>query len=160
MKFNLFAIVAALLICLQAQAQTYPIYTGQFTNYATASCDDPRVLRGLALIDTANHPNGILEPGISYNMYMYTYPCWTLPSNITTVLKKNGVTWDGNGTLKPTDTLSEVVKYQGGSEDCSGIGNHKAEIDGLNPESNVFCLNPDGTSCGATVKVDGVAICY
>jgi hypothetical protein len=153
-----YLLLAAILLCGSvAHATTYPAFLGQFNNETTATCNDQRVSRGIALVATAQYPNGTWVPGIGFNCGGGPWnPYYTPCTNLIVTLKKNGSPWNGEGTLKPTDTLIQTDHYTGGVSP----GNHVMIISNMNPLKNEVCINPDGTSCGAVFKVDGVAICY
>ena len=137
--------IAMWLVAFVARVQAQTTF-GTVTNITTASCHDPRVTRGTVVAtNTTTCPNGCTFPVISYNLYLWSqFYCWTVPYNIVQKSTKNAA-----GTF-----TTQIIKY---SDSC-GTGLHKVVIANLNAP-NVSCINPDGTSCGATVTLDTAPLC-
>lgn len=190
----LLAIAIALLVGTpKAKADSYT-YTssGSYYNVLTPTCNDVygRVFRGCTYINWKDNTTGTsgsqwqLSAGFASSAGQYarseevvsngvasfpnTWACspWSQPKNLVFTLHKNGVLWNGQGAILPTDLVEHIETFKGG---CGGSGSsHTAVISGLNTPtaSGVVCPQVIGSgqttlgqSFAIQITLDGQTVC-
>jgi hypothetical protein len=139
----------------------------QFNNVQTATCNDSRVDRGFAFVTTQAQPNGYWQPSVGFAAYKCTdcgYSPALFPGFMSQTLFKNGNQWNGNGNVKPSDTITMVEQFDVMAGLPQTRYRYKMTITGINSPNGLVCTNPDGTSCSTVFSLktqNGTTnICY
>ena len=159
-------LVAAIALISTAAYAEQPVIQ-QFNNVQTATCNDSRVDRGFAFVTDSAYPNGVWQPSVGFSAYKCTdcgYSPALFPGYMSQTLYKNGNQWNGNGNVRPTDTITLVEQFDVLAGFPQSRYRYKMTITGINSQNGLVCTNPDGTSCSTVFSLktqNGTTnICY